>query len=170
MLLPVARFLMLGHAQLHVGGLDLEETVDALAERARLAESPEPVGHALRETDLHPAHAFNAAAERQMPILAEHASGLEYGDHRRGTGEDGREGWRREVELRLRHHLARDVAPAEVGRNGSPDHEVGTISGCELTGHRLRDRDGKGRRVERAKGAVDLRERSAYSGYQPRHG
>jgi hypothetical protein len=156
-----------GNMQAHVFPLQFAQQVHARAESAGLRHSPDPVGKALPQRDLHPAHALNAAAERQVPVLPQHSRRLEHGHHAGGAREDGRERGCGRRQFGIHHQLAGDVAPAEVGRDATPDDEVRAVTGGELRGHGLRHRDREVERVEVPEASVHAGERAANARREP---
>ena len=63
-------------------------------------------------------------------------------------------------------HLAREVAPGEIGRNAAPDHDVGGAA-VELRGHRLDDGHREPDRIEVRQCIVDLGKRCPEAGGEP---
>ena len=167
MLLPVARLATLGMCRPKSFQRKSREPVDAVAETARRPEPADPVRHALRQSDLHAAHALHAAAQREIDVLAEHARGFEHRDHAGGTGEHGAERGRRLIDARIDHDLAGDVAPSEIGHYRSPYDEVGARARGQLRRHRFRDGNGQADGIEIAQSAIDARKGRANTGYKP---
>lgn len=85
--------------------------------------------HRLRTTNQHNVNAW-----------ADHAGGRECGCHARRTGEHGREGWHRRIELGVEQKFTRNVAPSKARDDSAPHDEVRFLI-CELLRHCLEDRD-----------------------------
>ena len=72
-----------GYVELDVGKLDACKRVESLTKTARLHHAAQPVGHSLREPDLHLAHRFHTADHRQWRVIGEHPRRFKHADHRR---------------------------------------------------------------------------------------
>ncbi len=118
----------IGHArnvQAEILPAEIAEPVDAIAEAARLSQAANPVRHARRQAYLHAAHALHATAEGKIDIGAQHSGCLEHRHHAGRACEDCAERRGGLIDARFDQDLARNVAPAEVGRDRPPHMRSG---------------------------------------------
>ena len=156
--------------ELDIGELQIGKPFDLLPQRSRLLESAKPVGEALREAELDPAHALHAADERQIARAAvDHSRGLDCRDHAGRARHHRRKCGDRRRHARIHQYFARDVAPRQIGSDGSPHRKIGCRA-VQPTDHLAHHGNGKCDCVEPGEGAVDLRERRSHPRCKPDRG
>lgn len=154
-----------GHVEAYVSRPELPQQAQARPGVAGLPDAPQPHRQVLSETELDATHAFDAADERELATVAEHARGVEGAVHAGAALHDGGEGRDVRIEFRLEPDFARQIGIGEVERNRSPDAEVDRA--VHLLCHRLRDRDRRGELIARGERAIDAHERRTQSASQP---